>query len=159
MFSIHLRFANKKIQQWALNQEKISNDQGLLKLYFRPFLRWFDRNLESVFIDGGKEVRTTKPFYVLLVKEFEVMYNASYLQSAWQVYFSRTESKKTALKSPWFLLFCQWNSCQGKVLDQMAMKWHWQRHCSKMYLKMQFSIFRCEIFLGLVKTTFDWQCG
>lgn len=82
MFSIHLRFANKKIQQWALNQEKISNDQGLLKLYFRPFLRWFDRNLESVFIDGGKEVRTTKPFYVLLVKEFEVMYNASYLQSA-----------------------------------------------------------------------------
>ena len=60
MFSTHLRFANKKIQQWALNQEKISNDEGLLKLYFRPFLRWFDRNLESVFIDGGKEVRTTK---------------------------------------------------------------------------------------------------
>lgn len=82
MFSIHLRFANKKIQQWALNQEKISNDQGLLKLYFRPFLRWFDRNLESVFIDGGKEVRTTKLFDVLLVKEFEVMYYASYLQSA-----------------------------------------------------------------------------
>ena len=82
MFSIHLRFANKKIQQWALNQEKISNDQGLLKLYFRPFLRWFDRNVESLFIDGGKEVRTTKLFDVLLVKEFEVMYYASYLQSA-----------------------------------------------------------------------------
>ena len=45
MFSTHLRFANKKIQQWALNQEKISNDEGLLKLYFRPFLRWFDRML------------------------------------------------------------------------------------------------------------------
>ena len=82
MFSIHLRFANKKIQQWALNQEKISNDQGLLKLYFRPFLRWFDRNVESLFIDGGKEVRTTKLFDVLLVKESEVMYYASYLQSA-----------------------------------------------------------------------------
>ena len=82
MFSIHIRFANKKIQQWALNQEKISNDQGLLKLYFRPFLRWFDRNVESLFIDGGKEVRTTKLFDVLLVKEFEVMYYASYLQSA-----------------------------------------------------------------------------
>ena len=60
MFSIHLRFANKKIQQWSLNQEEISNNQGLLKLYFRPFLRWFDRNLESLFVDGGKEVRTTK---------------------------------------------------------------------------------------------------
>lgn len=60
MFSIHLRFANQKIQQWTLNQEELSKDQGILKLYFRPFLRWFDRNLESLFVDGGKQVRTTK---------------------------------------------------------------------------------------------------
>lgn len=60
MFSIHLRFANQKIQQWTLNQEERSKDQGILKLYFRPFLRWFDRNLESLFVDGGKQVRTTK---------------------------------------------------------------------------------------------------
>lgn len=50
------RFVTLKIQQWAVKQEQASIDQGLLKLYFRPFLRWFDRNLESFIVDAGRQV-------------------------------------------------------------------------------------------------------
>lgn len=57
IFSIYLSFGTQKIKEWAMKQEQISKDQGILKLYFRPFLRWFDKNLESLFIDGGKQVR------------------------------------------------------------------------------------------------------
>ena len=39
-----------------MKQEQASIDQGLLKLYCRPFLRWFDRNLESFIVDAGRQV-------------------------------------------------------------------------------------------------------
>lgn len=42
-----------------MKQEQLGKDQGILKMYFRPFLRWFDRNLETLFIDGGRQVRYT----------------------------------------------------------------------------------------------------
>ncbi|XP_078374133.1 uncharacterized protein LOC144657650 isoform X1 [Oculina patagonica] len=52
-----INFGTQKIKEWAMKQEQICIDQGILKLYFRPFLRWFDSNLESLFIDGGRQVR------------------------------------------------------------------------------------------------------
>lgn len=56
MVPVFARFVTQKIQQWAMKQEQTSIDQGLLKLYFRPFLRWFDRNLESFIVDAGRQV-------------------------------------------------------------------------------------------------------
>lgn len=46
----------QRIQHWVLQQEQTGKRQASLKLYFRPFLRWFDKNLVSFFIDAGKEV-------------------------------------------------------------------------------------------------------
>ena len=57
IFSFYLSFVTNKIQEWAKKEEQISKDQGILKLFFRPFLRWFDKNLESLFIDAGRQVR------------------------------------------------------------------------------------------------------
>lgn len=55
--SVFARFLTQKIQQWAVKQEQASIDQGILKLYFRPFLHWFDRNLESFIVDAGRQVK------------------------------------------------------------------------------------------------------
>ena len=57
-FILFLSFVNQKIQEWTLQQEQTGKNQATLKLYFRPFLRWLDKNLISLFIDGGKQVKT-----------------------------------------------------------------------------------------------------
>lgn len=38
----------------------MAKNQGFLKLFFRPFLHWLDKNLVSFFVDGGSQVKTSK---------------------------------------------------------------------------------------------------
>ncbi|XP_068741541.1 uncharacterized protein [Montipora capricornis] len=49
-------FVTQRIQEYTTQQEQMGCNQGNMKLHFRPFLRWLDKNLKSLFVDAGKEM-------------------------------------------------------------------------------------------------------
>ncbi|XP_076344195.1 uncharacterized protein LOC143244060 isoform X1 [Tachypleus tridentatus] len=52
-----LRFLNKSIQKWLVQRNEDIQKVGEVELTFRPFLRWLDKNLEDMFIEGLRMVK------------------------------------------------------------------------------------------------------
>ncbi|CAH3161631.1 unnamed protein product [Porites evermanni] len=77
-----INFVNERLKQWTLEQEHMAKSQGFLKLFFRPFLHWLDKNLVSFFVDGGIQIGAK---YVSNIcgfnnKAFEVQSNSPMLE-------------------------------------------------------------------------------
>ena len=51
---------NGGIKQWISNHEEVRQSKDTVELPFRPFLRWLDRNLETLFIEAGKKVNSVQ---------------------------------------------------------------------------------------------------
>lgn len=54
---ILLRDLNRAIKAWLDEKHSTSKQVGPGSLHLRPFLRWFDRNLEALFIEGLRKVK------------------------------------------------------------------------------------------------------
>ncbi|XP_013777913.1 uncharacterized protein LOC106462525 [Limulus polyphemus] len=52
-----LRFLNKNIQKWLFQRNDDLQKVGEVGLTFRPFLRWLDKSLEDMFIEGLRMVK------------------------------------------------------------------------------------------------------
>lgn len=52
----HYRHLNKAINQWIDKKFDENNAVNKVELIFRPFLRWFDKNIEDLFIAGLRKV-------------------------------------------------------------------------------------------------------
>ncbi|CAN7992702.1 unnamed protein product [Ixodes hexagonus] len=51
-----LRDLNRAVSSWLLEKHATNERLGQTQLILRPFLRWFDRNLEELFIEGLRKV-------------------------------------------------------------------------------------------------------
>lgn len=51
------RFLITKVAEWILQKHQETETNGKTELVFRPFLKWFDRNLENLFIQGLRKVK------------------------------------------------------------------------------------------------------
>ncbi|XP_029845078.2 uncharacterized protein LOC8037360 isoform X2 [Ixodes scapularis] len=52
-----LRDLNRAVASWLLEKHATNEKLGQTQLILRPFLRWFDRNLEDLFIEGLRKVK------------------------------------------------------------------------------------------------------
>lgn len=52
-----LRDLNRAVASWLLEKHATNKKLGQTQLILRPFLRWFDRNLEDLFIEGLRKVK------------------------------------------------------------------------------------------------------
>ncbi|EDO27476.1 predicted protein, partial [Nematostella vectensis] len=50
-------YINGELEKWLGDQRKAREKKDNVNLLFRPFLLWFDRHLEELFIDAGKQMR------------------------------------------------------------------------------------------------------
>lgn len=44
------------IQEWIEEKEKENVKRNVIVMVFRPFIKWLDRNLESIVTEGLKQV-------------------------------------------------------------------------------------------------------
>jgi len=63
------------IQEWIEEKEKENVKRNVIVMVFRPFIKWLDRNLESIVTEGLKQVckaysnvKVNRCFYVYDVK-------------------------------------------------------------------------------------------
>lgn len=54
---ILLRDLNRAVASWLLEKHAANQRLGQTQLILRPFLRWFDRNLERLFVEGLRKVK------------------------------------------------------------------------------------------------------
>lgn len=52
-----LRHITAATQEWILAKHEMNKMAGKVELTFRPFLRWFDKNLESQFTEGARKLK------------------------------------------------------------------------------------------------------
>ncbi|KAL4227663.1 hypothetical protein ACF0H5_013099 [Mactra antiquata] len=52
-----LRYIEVSIQEWVKKKEEDNLKKGIVELLFRPFLRWMDRNMESIVTQGLKQLQ------------------------------------------------------------------------------------------------------
>lgn len=45
------------IQEWIEEKEKENVKRNVIVMVFRPFIKWLDRNLESIVTEGLKQVK------------------------------------------------------------------------------------------------------
>lgn len=48
---------NQGITKWTQQQQQVRDKKDTVDLPFRPFLRWFDRNVEKLFIGAAKQMK------------------------------------------------------------------------------------------------------
>lgn len=51
------RYLKATLQEWVVKKEEENVKKGIVELLFRPFLRWLDRNMESIVTEGLKQLR------------------------------------------------------------------------------------------------------
>lgn len=75
------------IQEWIEEKEKENVKRNVIVMVFRPFIKWLDRNLESIVTEGLKQVckayynvKVNRCFYVYDVKNLQVLTAYIYMQ-------------------------------------------------------------------------------
>ncbi|XP_045156477.2 uncharacterized protein LOC123522982 [Mercenaria mercenaria] len=51
------RYIEVSLQEWVQKKEEEQEKKNIVELLFRPFLRWMDRNMETVVTEGLKQLR------------------------------------------------------------------------------------------------------
>ncbi|KAG1669101.1 hypothetical protein GQR58_017650 [Nymphon striatum] len=52
-----VKYLSNSILSWLSERHKKNQENEMTELVFRPFLRWFDRQMESLFVEGLKSVK------------------------------------------------------------------------------------------------------
>lgn len=53
------RYIEVSLKEWVKKKETEGTEKGTAELYFRPFLRWMDRNMETIVTEGLRQVMTS----------------------------------------------------------------------------------------------------
>lgn len=53
---VYFRYIEVSLQEWTEKKNKEGVEKDITELYFRPFLRWMDRNMETIVTEGLKQV-------------------------------------------------------------------------------------------------------
>jgi len=57
---LYCRYIEVTLQEWTEKKQKENVQKDIAELYFRPFLRWVDRTMETIVTEGLRQVRILK---------------------------------------------------------------------------------------------------